>query len=201
MLLAFDLETTGLNPLWDNILEVGWCVIDAQFDNPLTLVREELVTTTPADLSKMNEVVCAMHEKSGLTNALVTKHTKVIEDIEDEILSDIEHNVADDEEVYLFGASPQFDHQFVEVWMPRLHKRLHYRHYDVSTLKAFFASIGTEIEGQNDAPEHRAGADVMRELELADSFRQLAHAAMEELIKSDSDKIVSHTVVSDAPAD
>jgi len=71
---VFDLETTGLNPGVDHIIEIGWCVVR---DRRASAVRSVLVlcpTIVPAVVEELTGITSAMLERDGvpLADALET---------------------------------------------------------------------------------------------------------------------------------
>lgn len=183
MLLWIDLETTGLEPHSGEILEVAWFLSDNW--EILNEAKSLLVTPTrdTFDLIKQDLVVSSMHRDSGLAADLVlSNYTLRIEDIEFEILYDLEeHWVANDEWTVLAGSSVHFDRAWIREYMPRLDKVLSHRHFDVSTLKTFFDSVGFYHLGERDTPaKHRALNDVKDSYKLARKYVNLINVMVDE---------------------
>jgi oligoribonuclease len=182
MLLWIDLETTGLNPDNGEILEVGWFFSDNW--EILTEAKSALVTPTrdTFDLIKQDLVISSMHKDNGLAADLVlSDYTRVIEDIEDEILSEIEANAEVFEFPVLAGASVHFDRSWIREYMPRLDRALSHRHFDVSTLKMFFDDMGFFELGHRDTPtKHRALDDIKDSYKLARKYVNLMNLMIDE---------------------
>lgn len=169
MLLWVDIETTGLNPVTNAVLEVGWGITYEHLEW-LVEPKSRLVThhVSVADLrGTAAEVVQEMHDQSTLWHDMEISDSLRLEDIEDEILKDIQS--VDDHVIYLAGASVHFDRSFLEPKMPRLFKKVHHRHYDVSTLKMFFESLGV-LELHPSIPVHRAAQDIRDEVTSAGNY-------------------------------
>lgn len=182
MYLWIDLETTGLYPDAGEILEVGWFLTDNW--EVLSEAKSALVTPTKDtfELMKQDFVVSSMHTDNNLAADLMLQPTRMIEDIEDEILDDIENWKTDDDKwPILAGASVHFDRGFIAQYMWRLDMILSHRHFDVSTLKMFFDSMGFFNLSKRDTPsKHRALDDVKDSYKLARKYVNLINMMVDE---------------------
>lgn len=165
--LFIDLETTGLNPQTDHVLEIGWCLTDDKFRS-ITDVRSEIVTTSRFELEGMPDEVVRMHTESSLLNDMFDGETLLIDDIADMILMDI---TGLEGPIVVAGFSVHFDLNFIRVWMPRLAKQLSHRIIDVSTLRMFFGGVTDYVPVVTNSRKHRAAYDVAESLEVARSYR------------------------------
>ena len=133
MLAWIDLEMTGLDPARNVIVEIASLVTDDE----LEVVAEgpDLVVHQPAEaLALMEDVVRAMHTKSGLLPAIEASTTT----LEEAGRATVEFLVAHlpvPVSVPLCGNSIGTDRRFLDRWMPQLEEHLHYRCIDVSTVK------------------------------------------------------------------
>jgi oligoribonuclease len=177
-----DLETTGLDADSGEILEVGWFLSDNW--EILNEAKSALVTPTKQtfELMKQDFVVSTMHTDNRLAADLMLQPTRTIEDIEDEILADIEEWQTDDDSwVILAGSSVHFDRTFIAEYMWRLDMMLSHRHFDVSTLKMFFDSMGFYELGRRDTPrKHRALDDIKDSYKLARTYVNLTNLMIDE---------------------
>lgn len=159
MYLWIDLETTGLDPDNDRIIEVGWFLSE----DCIQLTQAQSVLITPDkvawELMQQDLFVQTMHTENDLLKDMEAFGSIMVEDAEDQILESM--LPWSDEVVVLAGASVHFDRSFIRNWMPRLDRRLLHRHMDVSTLRMFFDDASFHSYGEKVRPTvHRALQDV-----------------------------------------
>ena len=180
--LFLDIETTGLEPASEEILEVAFVLVDTLAWTPIR--RLSFVTLTPeatkrvANLDSINEYVQKMHTKSGLfdeiKSALVTQGSiKSYAEWESQILSLISGWGVKNEPVW--GSSVHFDRKFLAHHMPKLNDYFHYRVVDSSstmerlrkTNRALARAISvdpTKLSGVG--TKHRALDDIMYSVDI-----------------------------------
>lgn len=177
-LLFLDLETTGVDPGGDLVLEVGCVLVEA---NTLENVwqQTDLIACSDGIEPLMNDFVKDMHTKSGLlanlkNNAIPRLY---LEDTLCNYLSMIRNTLgAGYADIYasqwirLAGYSPQFDRQFILRDAPRFSKLLSHRMMDVSSLRACAKSWAPNIVPEQES-EHRALADCMAAIEELKVYR------------------------------
>ena len=189
MYLFLDLETTGLAPTIDKILEVAWVPAHTNFSTSNSIESNGVTPSILAwDLLEADRFVTDMHEKSGLIDDLQHGPTYELSYVEDRVLEtmrewEIEHvNCGDDKTWYLAGASVHFDLGFIRVLMPRLAAKLSHRVFDTSTLKAFFSLFITQpTELVNERP-HRAENDVLEVVEIAQFYSIMMTKASKAMV-------------------
>ena len=158
-----DLETTGLAPEWDQILEVGFVITNADLEPQGTY---QSVVSWP-ELVSMDEVVYRMHTDSGLLPLVQNHEGKPLHVIDEEVAAFFLANGVTDKSP-LAGSTIHFDRSFLRQHLQLAHGMLHYRNIDVSSLRELIKRWAPEeLYTKGDA--HRAMPDCL------DSIRQLRH--------------------------
>lgn len=157
--LAVDLETTGLDPLVDQVLEVAWAPLDAQF-NRLGPTMNLVVEMTPASraLLMQNEYARNMHQVNGLIGDSLAGGLP-LSVVEKTIMASADQWDWAAPQLTVFGSSVHFDLGFIKAHMPDLAKWLHYRCLDVTTLVSFARAAGA-WQDEDRAIAHRAAGDI-----------------------------------------
>lgn len=154
MYLWYDIETTGLDPQRDRILEVAAVLTDKDLVSIKAWHRP--VRAPFHVMSNLSEFIKDMHTKNGLLEDLQYGQPTFLSDVEDDLLAMIEGI----DKPILAGASIQFDRAFTRHWMPMFESKLSHRMLDVSSLKMAFRD---ELEfdfWEGGKTAHRAMADV-----------------------------------------
>lgn len=161
---ALDLETTGLDAHLDDILELALVPVHLpEFRiGAEPFVRQIALTESGKRRLAENDYVTEMHTKSGLLEDVRTYGT-AIEIVEGEVMSYLDGVIGVGQKCGpMFGANPEFDRRFLQVHMPDLAARFHYRALDVNAFHIFRCAIegswadSTRSKGQ---AAHRALAD------------------------------------------
>ena len=181
-LFAFvDIETTGLDPKTDHILEIAWQLTDAKF-NALGPARSFLVEHGHSwgevfNKIRTNEPVRDMHTESGLLQGLVAKSAHDIAAIAEAFAQDLKDQRTEGETIHLAGFSVEFDRTFLMNepgfyallngdWSVRIHHRL----LNLSAVKLFFEATGVPFEKASNEGPHRARNDVAESVAQARIF-------------------------------
>lgn len=161
LLVVLDLETTGLDPDVDEILELAFIVVD---NATLTeLMRfSRVVRPKSLDMMRMHPKVVEMHSKSGLLVEACDAKLGI-----GSCASNAELLLAtlDDGNTrfILTGNTVHFDRSFLKVHAPALERLFYHRHADVSAARTV---LGVEPLVPVDQVAHRALADC--EMSLAE---------------------------------
>ena len=131
-LVWIDCEMTGLDPKFDEIVEIACIVTDAELnelDEGITLV----VKPGDESFAGMDDFVVNMHTVSGLIEEIPSGIA--LADAEQQVLTYVKTHVPEARKAPLAGSSVYVDRGFLANYMPELDAHLHYRLVDVSSVK------------------------------------------------------------------
>lgn len=133
-LIWLDLETTGLEPDRETILEIGLVATRLPTFEILG-AWNEVIAAPLSRLDRMHPKVVEMHKTSGLW-AEVLKSEATLDDAEAGALQFFRkyNGQTIDWQSPLAGANPGFDRGFLKKHMPKLNTAFHYRNFDVRTV-------------------------------------------------------------------
>ena len=193
LFVPLDIETTGLDPHRDYILEMGWVVTDDTL-RELTPRRSFIVDQESwgdvFSLLRAEEFVRDMHERSGLLADLHGDELTPLHVIASRLFDDLTWArvlLEDDvESVHLLGRSINFDRSFMlqeEAFRPLFdesrpaHDVFHHKVYDLSSVRLAYELAGVSEPAAGTDP-HRALPDAIHALNLARSIRRQMNALM-----------------------
>lgn len=175
MFVWIDLEMTGLNHRVHRIVEIATIVTDERLE---TLVEGPnlVIGTTDKDLEQMPAEVLEMHTKTGLLDR-IKESSVTLEQAEEQTRAFIQATVPKPSEAPLCGNSVGTDRRFLDEYMPKVEKMLHYRVVDVSSFRQVGHSLAPDVvkawrsveDDDKSTTKHRALDDIHR------SIRELRH--------------------------
>jgi oligoribonuclease len=169
-LIWLDLEMTGLNPLFDHIIEIATVVTDSNLnviaEGPVFAIHQE-----KSLLDQMDEWNTTQHHFSGLVKRVMESNINEAQ-AEKQTLEFLQQHVMSGKSP-MCGNSIWQDRRFLARYMPELEKFFHYRMIDVSTLKELALRWAPKIyEGLQKESQHLALADIHDSIDELRYYRQ-----------------------------
>lgn len=172
-LVWIDLETTGLDPVEGDVLEIAIILTDDKLNE--LAVFESLVVPgdgVKAALYLMNDFVLNMHTENGLIEELHEtekrgdcKHS----DVNSQVLRFFIDNGlvgSNPAKPYLAGSTISFDRKWMDVHFPRIDEVIHYRNLDVTALKITRELFRPDLpKAPKKEGTHRALADIRNSIQ------------------------------------
>lgn len=160
-ILWTDVETSGVDPFEDSLLEIAVMATDIS-GNPLSDLKEFVIPNR--DFSVSDSLVIKMHDRSGLWEDLWNAPPISMEKVDKKLSNWVEGLQLNPKKTFFGGNSITLDREFVGYNLPRFYSHFSHRSIDVT-------SIALTLQGNfNFAPfekkmAHRAGADVLESIE------------------------------------
>ena len=132
--ICVDLETTGLDPETDCILEVGITLTDSELK---VIDSFESIVWPTVGLDIMNEYVYDMHSTSGLLSDLDSSKGSIpsVNVVENNILEWFDSHGLQPDKFPMMGSSVHFDRSFLRQHMPNLENFFSFMNIDISSIK------------------------------------------------------------------
>jgi oligoribonuclease len=162
-----DLETTGLDPKRDCIIEIALVLTSEDLEH-VVLGPNLAINLTKTVI--MDDFVDKMHRSSGLFDDVVSRGVD-IEDAEGDCIMFLEEYSCYNQP--LCNNNPQFDRNFLKEHMPHLAAMFHYRNIDVSSVMELCARWAPHLDSKRARGPvgHRAQADVLDSIGLLRYYR------------------------------
>lgn len=170
MLAIVDIETTGLDPVLDEIIEVAIILVENDLSVVATLEGVIIQPTARAE-QRMDNFVLNMHRDSGLLD-LIRMIGKGQREAFEIILAWVQDWVPKD--TVMAGNSVHFDRGFLQQWMPDVAAHFHYRLADASSIRELaqrWCPELTKLEPKASG-KHRALSDCYDSLGLFKFYKQ-----------------------------
>lgn len=173
MIAWVDLEATGLDYAYEQILEIGMVITD----DVLNIIAQKSMVLGIRDYLRetMDPFVVEMHNHNGLLEeslqATLNEHQ-----VEQEMLDWCSLYLKQGE-APLAGSTIHFDRAFIKQNLPDLEKFFHYRNIDVSTLKQLAQRWNESvyvgrIDNRPERSAHRAIPDILGSIEELKYYRK-----------------------------
>lgn len=179
MILWVDVETTGLEPAHDELLELALVLTD----DDLTVQMQQSWTVFQSNLNieHWSETVRKMHTESGLVNDIIV-NGKRKEAIDTEFARrflrqayqvDSILGLKEDQLFPMGGSSVHFDREFLRHHLPSVWSCFSHRNIDVSSIKELVKRWHPDVEPYKKADVHRALPDVLDSINELRYYRRL----------------------------
>lgn len=193
-ILFLDLETTGSDVEYDEIIEVGLILLDAKTLEEVGSFRSTVFPQDRAwDRIMRNDKVLAMHSGNGLLEDITRIHVPGAPVVDRRIINWLDENgIGKDHVPYGGSGVGHFDKKFIDKYLPLFSKRITYWPYDVGSIRRTYELAGgTNWPAQD--KNHRALDDArfhVEEFKFAmDIFKAIEH--VREDVRAETKQVVA----------
>lgn len=174
-ILWIDIETTGTNPLKDDILQIALIITDNK--NRVLIEKEYIVKhKLKRVFKKADSYVKDMHSKTGLWDRIEVEGIE-LNKIDEEISKLIKDNMMTDYRLNIGGNSVHFDNSFIQAQMAETAELLSHRVLDISAVIQWFRVYGNKV----DMPKHTVSHDALDDIRHSIEQSKYALNKLEEI--------------------
>lgn len=169
--LVLDLEATGLDERFDDIIEMAAIGVDADYNVLFEYTSPVEITPSGMRRLKENVHVLNMHTSTGLLGELQYGQYETRHQVEHDLL-DFIRTEGDGSKPLLSGSGVgHYDQRFLRHQMPELAAALHHRPNDIGAAREEFKRVnGFDLVDANTKKTHRALDDARCHLEELRAF-------------------------------
>lgn len=175
--VILDLETTGLDPSVDEILELGAIIVDSELNEIARYSSIVVPDIQSLALQYMSDFVRDMHTKNGLLDNIKalrsSQNESYLPSVELEFIQFLAKNNCKPGEIVLIGKNVgRFDRKFIKQDMPALEWVLSHRCMELGDVVRFMNEFcGVDVTSEKKESNHRAMDDCVLALEEARALR------------------------------
>lgn len=178
-----DLETTGLDPDQESVLELGIAITDDQGNKidlgpfmkliPDFQLRDGVVFVVlqaqEHTIHKLHARVAEMHDRTGLSRDSLASNVQP-QDVEQQVCMLISAMGFTSKDLTIAGNTIHFDARFLRKHLPKILDSLHCRQLDMSSVALFADTMG--LPRPQKAEAHRVVADINESLAYFRFYRE-----------------------------
>lgn len=169
-ILWADIETTGLHPVYDDILATGLVITNEKLE--ISVQEQWVVKWNEMHFAVMDDFVRKMHTDNGLIDGM-KQSTSSIFQIEKEMCDFVKRHFSEDEDVILAGNSIHFDRAFFKHHMGDFYSLLYRRQIDVSSIKVLMKAWAPELQYLGPPAKHLPLSDIYGSIDELRHYKKI----------------------------